>query len=93
MSSTAVSTAITELEQITLPLCETYLYEGIRHLERNCAVECDEEGHGYDSKLCNRPHKHDGARMAALINLIPDLLNEIAELKAQLRIPNKPFTV
>lgn len=82
MSDDLIKRVIADLEDFPLPLCESYMYEGIRHLVRNCGiVECRDEYHQGDCIACNRPSKHDGERMARLLNAIPDLVNEIARLK------------
>lgn len=76
MSSTTVAAVIKNLESFPLPICEDYMYEGIRHLNKNCDPMCDHE-------RCNTPGRYDGQRMARLLNSIPYLLDEIADLKRQ----------
>jgi len=71
----ATSAVIKLLEDFPLPVCEQWMHEGIRHLVRNCDNFCE---HGDD---CNTPGRYDGNRMAALLNAIPGLVNEIHRLK------------
>jgi hypothetical protein len=79
--STLVERVIEDLESFPLDLCERYLYEAIRHVERNCYIECPEHDTEESRLRCNNPARHDGARMARLLNAIPELVNEIARLK------------
>ena len=67
------------LESFPLPICEEWMYEGIRHLNKHCDPMCD-----HAVLQCNMPNRYDGQRMARMINAIPDLLNEIADLKKQI---------
>ena len=86
MSDELVKSVIADLEDLPLPLCHNYMYEGIRHLVRNCSIEqCDDDKRLCDIFPCNIPGKHDGDRIARLINAIPDLVNEIARLKHEIK--------
>ncbi len=76
MSDDLIKRVIADLEDLPLPLCESYMYEAIRHVMRNCDIECPEH-----CSECTTPNRHDGSRMARLLNAIPDLVNEIARLK------------
>lgn len=67
--------------------CPRYMYSGIRHLQRNCDVYCDEPGHDYgidvDDVDCFQPSRYAGTYIAAMsppVGLaIADFLENVAE--------------
>ena len=63
--------------------CPRYMYSGIRHLQRNCDVYCDEPGHDDDIVDCFQPARHAGIYIAAMsppVGLaIADFLQDVAE--------------
>lgn len=58
--------------------CRDYLYAGIRHLQRNCDVECPE--HGNTDEECIRPTRYDGDRIADALSDGLKLLEIVEEL-------------
>lgn len=57
--------------------CEKWMYTGIRHLIRNCDIDhCDD--HEKTEKGCERPDIYDGPQIAAMYNILPDLLAIVA---------------
>lgn len=78
MSEQLIDRVQEDYEALGGTICDTWMYEAIRHVVRNCydQVDCN---HGVGQ--CNTPDKYDGARIARLVNAIPDLLNEIHRLK------------
>lgn len=75
MSSTA---AIELLSEMRTPLCEDYMYEAIRHVYKHVPIECEHEADG--DHCCGHPGRYDGHRIARLVNMVPDLVNEIHRL-------------
>ena len=61
-------------------LCPEYLRAGIRHLQRNCDMDCSV--HDADWESCEQPDRYDGERMAKALADIPWLLNRVRELEA-----------
>lgn len=74
----------TELDEIAkrseglTNLCPEYLRAGIRHLQRNCDMECFV--HGDDWEACEQPDRYDGERIAKALADIPWLLAEVERL-------------
>jgi hypothetical protein len=60
-------------------LCTEYLRLSIRHVQRNCDIDCDVHGDDYDA--CKQPDRYDGARMATALADIPALLNAVKEVR------------
>ena len=62
--------------------CPRYMYSGIRHLQRNCDVYCDEPGHDDDVVDCFQPARYAGIYIAAMsppVGLaIADFLQDVA---------------
>lgn len=63
--------------------CPRCMYSGIRHLQRNCDVYCDEPGHDDDDVDCFQPARYAGTYIAAMsppVGLaIADFLQDVAE--------------
>lgn len=55
-------------------LCAEHLRQSIRHVQRNCDIDCNihEDETTWDD--CKQPDRGDGDRMAAVLADIPDLL-------------------
>lgn len=60
-------------------LCPEYLRAGIRHLQRNCDMDCSV--HDEDWEACEQPDRYDGERIAKALADIPWLLDEVERLK------------
>lgn len=54
-------------------LCGEHLRQGIRHLQRNCHIECNVHEDVEESDACKQPERHDGDRMAAALADLPKL--------------------
>ncbi|MEO3931384.1 hypothetical protein WMO79_01030 [Micrococcaceae bacterium Sec7.4] len=54
-------------------LCAEYLRQGVRHLNRNCHIECNVHEDDEDTDACNQPERHDGDRMASALADLPTL--------------------
>jgi hypothetical protein len=53
-------------------LCAEHLRQGIRHLQRNCHIECNVHEDDIDEPdACKQPDRHDGDRMAAALADLP----------------------
>ena len=63
------------------PWCKDWLYTAIRHVVRNCDLECGSDVHSPSE--CSQPNKYDGDRIAALVNAIPFLLSELERKEAR----------
>ena len=72
-----------QLATLDLPFCPSYLQQGIRHLQRNCEVECGL--HGDDATAdCGEPGRYDGEAMANVLNSVPALVAELASARRQI---------
>lgn len=58
-------------------LCAEHLRQSIRHVQRNCDIECSEHGEGEDWDACKQPDRYDGGRIAKALADIPYLLAEL----------------
>lgn len=67
-------------------LCAEHLRQGIRHLNRNCHIECNVHSDVEDSDDCNQPDRHDGDRMAAALADLPTLF-AVVDAVAALHAP------
>lgn len=67
-------------------LCAEHLRQGIRHLNRNCHIECNVHEDTEDTDACKQPERHDGDRMAASLADLPRLFAAV-EAVAQLHTP------
>jgi hypothetical protein len=56
-------------------LCAEHLRQSIRHIQRNCDIDCNvhEDENTWDD--CKQPDRYDGDRMAAALADIPTLLD------------------
>lgn len=62
--------------------CPAYLYQAVRHVQRNCEIECGE--HGYDDESnCVEPGRYDGTAMARLLAAVPALLAAVESAHAR----------
>lgn len=67
----------TLLEEISpWPWCESYTYNAIRHVERNCDLECDAETHPPAGE-CKHFDKNDGTLISKMPEIISQLLKQI----------------
>jgi len=64
------------------PWCEMWLSMGIRHLSRNCDLDCPNDDPYHD---CGCPGRYDGAALARMRNALPSLLARVRELEATVR--------
>jgi hypothetical protein len=55
-------------------LCPEHLRQSIRHVQRNCDIECNVHDAGPDWEDCKQPDRAAGERMAQALAEIPDLL-------------------
>jgi hypothetical protein len=55
-------------------LCAEHLRQGIRHLQRNCNIDCNVHEDEDAWADCKQPDRYDGDRMAAVLADIPALL-------------------
>ena len=53
------------------PICMDYAYSGIRHLQRNCDMQCESHEDGSD---CVEWGRHDGTAVGSIWNAFPELL-------------------
>lgn len=71
------------------PWCPDWMASAIRHLDKNCDLDCFADGHSYDARhsvsgevvACNRPGRYDGNSLAIIRNNIERLI-ELAKLGA-----------
>lgn len=63
-------------------LCAEHLRQGIRHLQRNCHIECNVHDDVEDTDDCKQPERHDGDRMAASLADLPRLFAAVEALAA-----------
>ena len=54
--------------------CPEYLHSAIRHVQRNCEIECYTPGHEDGAVSCVQPGRYDGTAMARLLAAVPALL-------------------
>lgn len=63
-------------------LCPDYMAQGIRHLERNCDLDCHAEVQNpYHD--CTRPDKYDGEDMAKALGDLAALVAVVEEVQAR----------
>ncbi|MCB5281115.1 hypothetical protein [Arthrobacter sp. ES1] len=67
-------------------LCAEHLRQGIRHLQRNCHIECNVH-EDVETDACRHPAQGDGDRMAASLADLPRLF---AAVEAVLKL-HTPF--
>jgi hypothetical protein len=68
-------------------LCAEHLRQGIRHLNRNCHIECNVHEDDIDEPAaCKQPARGDGDRMAAALADLPKLFAAV-EAVASLHTP------
>ena len=71
-TNTALEQIKTRAEKFA-DLCPDYMYRAIRHLERNCDVEC-EAAEEDENHVCNHPDRYEGEDMAKVLADVPKLL-------------------
>jgi hypothetical protein len=54
-----------------MDLCAEHLRQSIRHVQRNCDIDCNTHEDTWDD--CKQPERGDGERMAAALASIPRL--------------------
>jgi hypothetical protein len=67
-------------------LCAEHLRQGIRHLNRNCSIECNVHPDDEETDACRQPERHDGDRMAAALADLPTLFAAV-DAVAKLHTP------
>jgi hypothetical protein len=65
-------------------LCQEYMRQIIRHVQRNCDIECNEHEDS-DWGTCKQPDRYDGDRMAAVLADVPRLLAALNAVERQCR--------
>lgn len=63
-------------------LCAEHLRQGIRHLNRNCSIECNVHPDDDETDACNQPERHDGDRMATALADLPRLFAAVDAVAA-----------
>ena len=65
-------------------LCAEYLRQSIRHVQRNCDIECNVHEDETQWDACKQPDRYDGDRIAAVLADIPGLLDLARKQQAAL---------
>ena len=65
-----------EAEGLT-DLCPEHLRQSIRHVQRNCDIECNEHPNGDPWCECHQPDRYDGERMAKSLGNIERLTRAV----------------
>lgn len=68
-------------------LCAEHLRQGIRHLQRNCHIECNVHQDDDETDACKQPARGDGDRMAAALADLPKLFAAVEAVREL----HKPF--
>ena len=84
MTATDQLAAIQARAEGLTDLCAEHLRQSIRHVQRNCDLDCNihEDENTWDD--CKQPDRYDGDRMAAALADIPALLAMVRERDAAL---------
>lgn len=61
-------------------LCPDYMYRAIRHLERNCEIECAREELD-ENHCCIHPDRYDGEAMAVALSDLAALVAAVEEVQ------------
>lgn len=77
--------AIREASDDLTDLCPGYLRQSIRHVQRNCDIDCSVHEDDPDWDACKQPGRYDGERMANALAGIPKLLNAVDAVEATCR--------
>jgi hypothetical protein len=67
--------AITARSQGLTDLCAEHLRQSIRHVQRNCDIDCNIHEDETTWGECKQPDRGDGDRMAAVLADVPYLLD------------------
>ena len=74
----AIRTDLAELGNVNY--CPDYMYQALRHVQRNCDLECGTHPwDGPDEDACHSPGRYDGTAIARLLAAIPALLAAVEE--------------
>jgi phage gp36-like protein len=65
-------------------LCAEHLRQSIRHVQRNCDIDCNVHEDEAEWDACKQPDRYDGDRMAAALADVPFLLDLAGKQQAQL---------
>ena len=65
-------------------LCAEHLRQSIRHVQRNCDIDCNVHEDETTWHACNQPDRYDGDRIAAVLADIPGLLDLARKQQAAL---------
>jgi hypothetical protein len=82
-----MATPFDDLKELSVSvghLCPHYLYDAIRHVTRNCDMECTE--HGRD--CTDMPLRDSGANIAKLVNAVPMLIAQFEFIRRVYGAPN-----
>jgi hypothetical protein len=63
-------------------LCAEHLRQGIRHLNRNCHIECNVHADTHETDTCKQPARHDGDRMAESLAGLPKLFAAVDAVRS-----------
>ena len=63
-------------------LCPEHLRQSIRHVQRNCDIECNEHPNGDHWLECHQPDRYDGERMAKSLGNIERLTRAVEAVLA-----------
>ena len=63
------------------PVCAPLLQAEIRHIARNCDIECPEHGEDRDAACPGTFGRYDGEHVAVLLNALPDMLEELEKAR------------
>ncbi|MDQ0241210.1 hypothetical protein [Arthrobacter bambusae] len=77
---TAVATLLAGIRETSdglTDLCPEHLRQGIRHLQRNCDIDCNVHDNESTWDDCNQPDRYDGDRMARALASIPRLIQAL----------------
>lgn len=61
------------------PWCEQYCYSALRHVNRNCEIDCPRE----DEHDCRSFSGYDGPAIARVVSASPALVAEVRRLRAE----------
>lgn len=63
-------------------LCPEHLRQSIRHVQRNCDIDCTDHEDATSWDACKQPDRYSGDRMARALATIPKLLAAVEAVAA-----------
>jgi hypothetical protein len=69
-------------------LCAEHLRQSIRHVQRNCDIDCNVHEDETEWDACKQPDRYDGHRMAAVLADVPYVLDLARKQHAALEAAN-----